>query len=215
METNSPIGSPFASEDEKDNYFMHLALKIAKLALDEGEVPVGCVIVEQNSIVSHGSNQVNACRDSTRHAEIVAMDRLATGSVSSDQLRLPQEYLAKKSPKCNKIWRDAWEMETIPGVSTNQAWGSGHKRDDMSDCTLYVTCEPCIMCADALNRMNIGRVVFGCRNDKFGGCGSILSLHKYAITKGVLEAEAISLLRTFYNRENYHAPEAKRKKKDC
>lgn len=193
---------------------MSLALTVAKRALQDGEVPVGCVIVEGNSILSHGFNQVNACRDATRHAEIVAIDRLTTGSVSSDQLRLPQQLLAEKNPKCGTVWSDAWDTEIIPGVSTNQAWGSGFRRQDMSTCELYVTCEPCIMCADALNRMKIGRVVFGCRNDKFGGCGSILSLHNYDITSGVLEAEAISLLRTFYNRENYHAPEAKRKKKD-
>ena len=44
-------------------------------------------------------------------------------------------------------------------------------------CTLYVTCEPCIMCAHALNIAQIEKVVFGCHNDKFGGNGSILSLH--------------------------------------
>jgi tRNA-specific adenosine deaminase 2 len=216
--------APFSSRQDADEYFMRLALDVAKRALSDGEVPVGCVIVDhhqpqqQPAIVSHGANQVNACRDATRHAEIVAIDRIVTGSVSSDQLRLPQKCLVRNPTpaKADKEdeWNDAWKAPTIPGLSTDNAWGSGYKCRELSDCTLYVTCEPCIMCADALNRIKIGRVVFGCRNDKFGGCGSILSLHRYPITSGVLEQETVDLLRTFYHRENYHAPEAKRKRKD-
>ncbi|DBA91452.1 TPA: tRNA(adenine34) deaminase [Trebouxia sp. C0004] len=49
---------------------------------------------------------------------------------------------------------------------------------DWSRCTLYVTCEPCIMCAGALASLGIGHVYYGCQNDRFGGCGSILSLHE-------------------------------------
>lgn len=47
----------------------------------------------------------------------------------------------------------------------------------LGETTLYVTCEPCIMCAGALDNVRIARVVFGCHNDRFGGCGSVLSLH--------------------------------------
>ena len=49
----------------------------------------------------------------------------------------------------------------------------------LKDCIVYVTCEPCIMCAYALNLAHIEGVIFGCENDKFGGNGSILSLHKF------------------------------------
>lgn len=48
----------------------------------------------------------------------------------------------------------------------------------LSECDVYVTCEPCIMCAGALALVRVRRVVFGCRNDRFGGCGSILSVHQ-------------------------------------
>ena len=74
----------------------------------------------------------------------------------------------------------------------------------LQDCTLYVTVEPCIMCAYALNIAGIKHVVFGCENDKFGGNGSILSLHKfskdnkapykYTIEKGIMKEQAIRLL---------------------
>ena len=48
----------------------------------------------------------------------------------------------------------------------------------LAECDVYVTCEPCIMCAGALALVRVRRVVFGCRNDRFGGCGSILSVHQ-------------------------------------
>lgn len=81
-----------------------------------------------------------------------------------------------------------------------------------------------LQCAAALARVGIRRVYFACHNDRFGGCGSILNLHKpeafattqhkgYPIESGVLEEEAITLLRSFYDRENYHAPDEKRKRK--
>lgn len=73
------------------------------------------------------------------------------------------------------------------------------------------------MCAAALAQVNIGRVYFGCRNPKFGGCGSILSMHenKYPIVEGLLADAAISLLRRFYDRENFNAPADKRKRKQA
>ena len=94
------------------------------------------------------------------------------------------------------------------------------------------------MCAAALAMVGIRRVVFGCKNDRFGGCGSILDLHKaeeddeirpmdsvgsrasprcksrgYEVKSGILEEEAVGLLRSFYDRENFHAPDEKRKRK--
>jgi tRNA-specific adenosine deaminase 2 len=84
------------------------------------------------------------------------------------------------------------------------------------------------MCAAALARIKIRRVIFGCHNDRFGGCGSLMHLHKssvfghnhrshhgFPIVTGVLEQEAISLLRSFYDRENFHAPDDKRKRKNA
>jgi tRNA-specific adenosine deaminase 2 len=85
-------------------------------------------------------------------------------------------------------------------------------------------CQSRTQCAAALARVGIRRVYFGCHNDRFGGCGSILSLHKpdafvvkqhtgYQIESGILEEEAVALLRSFYDRENFHAPDDKRKRK--
>jgi tRNA-specific adenosine deaminase 2 len=81
--------------------------------------------------------------------------------------------------------------------------------------TLFVTCEPCIMCADALKKMKISCVFYGCKNDRFGGNGSILSIHEgsYGIVSGICEKEAIDLFQRFYDRENDRAPPEKKKRK--
>lgn len=263
---------PPPASTERDVHYMRLALQVAKQALLIGEVPVGCIIVMEKDcekltvegtqtntaedvIVSHGANQVNATRDATRHAEIVAIDRMLTGSVSSDQLRLPiHDYLPKsrnraedghkQEDKSNsllsnipsereleRIWEDRLDLpEADQSSAQNQyGWKSGHIHPvaDLQRCRLYVTCEPCIMCADALAQVGIQTVYYGCSNDKFGGCGSILHLHNnvsddlsphkrrhsYKVVSGILKEEAIELLRSFYNRENFHAPDDKRKRK--
>lgn len=97
--------------------------------------------------------------------------------------------------------------------------------EKFSNCTLYVTCEPCIMCAAALSILGIKRVYYGCANDKFGGCGSILSLHSggseitssgdqsskgFECQGGIMASEAVSLLQAFYEQGNPNAPKPHR-----
>ncbi|PKA65037.1 tRNA-specific adenosine deaminase 2 [Apostasia shenzhenica] len=94
-----------------------------------------------------------------------------------------------------------------------------------SRCDLYVTCEPCIMCASALSILGIREVYYGCANDKFGGCGSVLSLHEgypmqlssgaldslgFKCTGGFLSTDAVALLRRFYDQGNPNAPKPHR-----
>ncbi len=252
--------------EDEDELYMKEALNVAERALKVGEVPVGCVVVLRNHplahdgesvIISHGANQVNATRDATRHAEVVAIDRLLTGSVSTDQLRLSPtadtkgSSLGTKVPESVKqarkeLWEDRWvNVPNDPNHWKNSFGWRKNERDELRSleifrhCCLYVTCEPCIMCAAALATVGIRRVVYGCRNDRFGGCGSLLNLHQregigkgedhdygdgdgdldsksqgYEIRTGVLESQAISLLRSFYDRENFHAPDDKRKRKE-
>ena len=256
--TQGPVQNEMTSTDEK---YMQDALKVAEAALRVGEVPVGCVIVLRNHptilpdnesvVVSHGANQVNATRDATRHAEVVAIDRLLTFGASSDQLRLPPNVGTKANPAkggqevpdtVRKAREEQWEDRWVNEPNNKDHWKNsfGWRNNKLPElqssdifryCDLYVTCEPCIMCAAALATVGIRRVVFGCKNDRFGGCGSLLHLHKpeekeasddstikvsqgYDITSGVLEKEAITLLRSFYDRENFHAPDDKRRRKD-
>lgn len=91
-------------------------------------------------------------------------------------------------------------------------------------CVLYVTLEPCIMCASAVARAGVLRVVYGAGNDKFGGCGSVLCLHqaqglaadsvyyKYSSRGGVLRGQAVELLRRFYCQRNVRAPKPRRRR---
>lgn len=86
------------------------------------------------------------------------------------------------------------------------------------DCDLFVTCEPCIMCAYALRQVGIGRVFYGCDNKRFGGCGSLYHLHDrqdspfppFPCMGGFLEEECIQLFRQFYESGNPNAPPHKR-----
>ncbi|CAJ1946888.1 unnamed protein product [Cylindrotheca closterium] len=253
-------------QKEDDAHYMVMALQVAKAALSVGEVPVGCVLVlkdhlsipggYESVVISHGANQVNATRDATRHAEIVAIDRILTLGTSSDQMRLAldtgMEQYAESSgfqhrQARQKHWEDRWvNVAGNPNHWKNQfGWKNKtyvelRSPEVLQNCELYVTCEPCIMCSSALATVGIKRVIFGCKNDRFGGCGSLLHLHRkeeslcessanqsldyskqssskvsqgYTITSGILENEAIALLRSFYDRENIYAPDSKRKRK--
>ncbi|KAB0379606.1 hypothetical protein FD755_007390, partial [Muntiacus reevesi] len=108
----------------------------AKDALDNTEVPVGCLMVYNNEVVGKGRNEVNQTKNATRHAEMVAIDQ------ALDWCRR-----RGKSPS-----------------------------DVFEHTVLYVTVEPCIMCAAALRLMRIPLVVYGCQNERFGGCGSVLDI---------------------------------------
>lgn len=98
-------------------------------------------------------------------------------------------------------------------LDVKQVWG---KLD------VYVTCEPCIMCARILRHLQVRRIFYGCSNERFGGCRSVLNVAssehimeepKLEYLHGIREAEAINLLKTFYSGENLNAPEEIRKVK--
>ncbi|KAJ3159775.1 tRNA(adenine34) deaminase [Geranomyces michiganensis] len=115
--------------------------------------------------------------------------------------------------------------ETLDGtrhaefLAIDQILAAGYPLSVFRSVDLYVTVEPCIMCASALRQMGIRKVYYGCGNDKFGGCGSVFSIHEdvanhgsgYPAEGGFYREEAIMILRRFYVRENDHAPEPKRK----
>ncbi|KAK3430980.1 hypothetical protein EUGRSUZ_E02201 [Eucalyptus grandis] len=123
--------------------------------------------------------------------------------------------------------RNRWKLFDVLLV---QWQGTGFTAAEVAEkfaaCSVYVTCEPCIMCAAALSIIGIKEVYYGCANDKFGGCGSILSLHSssseacisignsgskgFKCYGGIMASEAISLLRDFYERGNPNAPKPHR-----
>ncbi len=141
-----------------DEIFMREALALAKEAFDDGEVPVGCVIVRGDEIVGRGRNRREKGKSALAHAEVEAI-----------------------SEACAKLggWR-LWE------------------------CTLYVTLEPCPMCAGAIINARIPRVVYGASDKKCGATGSVCNLfsmqfnHHPKVEMGILEEECAGLLSDFF-----------------
>lgn len=143
----------------EDNNFMKEAIKEAKKAYQKEEVPVGAVIVKDGKIISRGYNVKELKKDTTKHAEIIAIQ--------------------KASKKLN-----SWRLE---------------------DCTMYVTLEPCSMCAGAIIQARLKKVVIGTMDEKTGACGSVLNLledykfnHKVEIEKGIMETECKKILQQFF-----------------
>ena len=147
--------------------YMRQALALAREAMEEGEVPVGCVIVwEDGRVVGRGRNRREVDKCALAHAELEAI-------------------------------RQA--NETLGGWRLHKA-------------TLYVTLEPCPMCAGAILNARIPRVVFGARDPKAGACGSVCDLfsepfnHHPACTAGVLEEPCAQILRDFFRNLRVELP---------
>ncbi|KAL1955389.1 hypothetical protein VTO42DRAFT_8609 [Malbranchea cinnamomea] len=104
-------------------------------------------------------------------------------------------------------------------LAIEEALLRGHPRASFQQTDLYVTVEPCIMCASLLRQYRIRAVYFGCANERFGGTGGVLKLHDgpsidppYPVHGGIFRKEAIMLLRRFYIQENEKAPNPRPKK---
>ena len=217
-----------------DLKWMEIAFLLAEEALLAEEVPIGCVFVKEGSIIAKGRNRVNETKNATHHAEKVAINQMRTLISSScavctsptSRNDCQTMYFTETE---NKIYCEQYDnvSSNSMGIVKKKELITGKcdcdKRmlDKLSGTTIYVTCEPCIMCAAALRVCNIGRVVFGCSNDRFGGNGSVLSVHNkhssvlpgYKIVSGMHADRARELLVNFYQLENKNAPEHKRKLK--
>ena len=150
-----------------DEAFMREALRQAEQAASEGEVPVGAILVHENTIVARGRNTRERQQDPTAHAELIVIREAA------EQLQ---------------SWR-------------------------LTGTTLYVTLEPCLMCAGAMLQARIPRVVFGTWDLKAGACGSLYVLHEdhrlnhqIAVTHGILENESRALLQRFFQQLRQNQP---------
>lgn len=144
--------------ENPDEYYMQTALREARAAMDEDEIPIGAVIVDSTgSIIAHAHNQTERLHDVTAHAEMLAF------------------------------------------TAASEAMGAKY----LPDCTLYVTVEPCPMCAGAAGWTQVGRIVYGAGDPKRGY--SLLTgpvLHpKTTVTGGVLEAECTALMKEFFKKK--------------
>ncbi len=151
-----------ASFTPDDSRHMRRALALAARAADDGEVPVGAVVVCGGAVVGRGRNLVEARHSALAHAEMIA--------------------LAQAARKLGR-WR-------------------------LTGCTLYVTLEPCAMCAGALVLSRIDRLVYAAADPKAGACGSVLTVaanrklnHTAAVEGGLLAEEAAALLKDFFRQK--------------
>ncbi|KAG7391540.1 hypothetical protein PHYPSEUDO_004610 [Phytophthora pseudosyringae] len=134
------------------------------------------------------------------------------------------EIIARASNRVNELYNATMHAEIVAIESIAAQFGD-KASEVLAGCTLYVTCEPCIMCAGALAHVFIKRVYFGCHNDRFGGCSSVLNLHEcsalptssvhrgFPCVSGILKDEAIAMLKKFYTSENPRVGDSKKKRK--
>ena len=146
---------------EKEKKFMKQALKEARKAAEKLEVPVGCVIVKDGKIIARAHNLKETKTDTTKHAEILAI---------------------QKASKKIESWR-------------------------LLDCEMYVTLEPCPMCAGAIIQARIKKVYIGAMDEKTGACGSVLNLfndykfnHKVEVETGIEKEECEKTLKEFFKK---------------
>jgi tRNA(adenine34) deaminase len=145
----------------EDIHWMQKAYLLAQKAQEEGEVPVGAVIVSAGEIIGEGWNQPISSHDPSAHAEMIAI---------------------RKAAQAQNNYR-------------------------LHDATLYVTLEPCPMCAGAMVHARIRRVVFAAPDPRTGAAGSVFNLlkneqlnHKAEIVAGVMEMECSELIRNFFRK---------------
>ncbi|KAI1451595.1 cytidine deaminase-like protein [Annulohypoxylon moriforme] len=160
-------------EREHHLKFMRAALDMGNLALSTNETPVGCVIVYHGRIIARGMNATNNTRNGTRHAEFMAISALLSrqgpGDIEDvdDNPALDEAQWGDVDPSDGHLYPYGQKLHPAPVVS----------RDILSECILYVTVEPCVMCASLLRQLGIKKVYFGAVNDKFGGTGGVFKIH--------------------------------------
>jgi len=141
-------------------FYMGEALKEAVKAYHKNEVPIGCVIVYQDKIISKAHNKRVKKESTTAHAEIIAIE------------------------KANKVI-GSWRLE---------------------DCDIYVTLEPCAMCAGAIMQARMRHLYFATSDPKSGALGGKFNLYKedfnhtVGVTCGILESESKQLIQTFFKK---------------
>ena len=141
--------------------WMQVALKQAQMAFEQGEVPIGAVIVHNGQVIASAHNEREQKNDPTAHAEVLVIQRAA---------------------KVLGSWR-------------------------LTDATLYVTLEPCPMCAGAIMQSRIMQLVYGAMDLKGGATGSVMNVldytlwnHRVDVVAGVLEDECSDILKLFFKR---------------
>jgi tRNA(Arg) A34 adenosine deaminase TadA len=231
----------------KRSKMIQLTRTQAELALMTDETPVGCVFVHDGKIIARGMNATNRTLNGTRHAELMAISSMMSpvgfptvkepnviptdGAAApivpvpladsgviiprKEQTPATEEVLASLPPKILFMDPDAPDLKVQQAARPPPRYPASI----LKECTLYVTVEPCVMCASLLRQFQVKEVFFGAANDRFGGTGGVFNIHScksmdqpYPVSGGWLRKEAILLLRRFYVQENGRAPVPRGKK---
>ncbi|KAF3703185.1 tRNA-specific adenosine deaminase 2 [Channa argus] len=154
----------------------------------------------------------------------MAKDALESGEVPVGCLMVYNDEVVGKGRNEVNETKNATRHAELVSLDQLMDWCHRSNLDVRSVCkqtALYVTVEPCIMCAAALRLLNIPVVVYGCRNERFGGCGSVLDVSSanlpqtgttFKCVSGHRAEEAVEMLKTFYKQENPNAPKPKTRK---
>jgi tRNA(adenine34) deaminase len=152
------------NDNKKDQLYMKMAIEQAQIAEENGDVPIGAIIVYENQIIGRAYNQREQLQDPTAHAEIIALTQAAA-------------------------FLESWRLH---------------------GCTMYVTLEPCPMCAGAIVLARIERLFYGCDDPKTGAVKSLYNIvtderlnHIIQVTSGVLAEECSDLLQQFFRRRRF------------
>jgi tRNA(adenine34) deaminase len=144
---------------KEDEQYMRIAIDQAKIAEENGDVPIGAVIVHKNQIIAKAYNQREQLQDPTAHAEIIALTQAAAAL-------------------------ENWHL---------------------NGCTMYVTLEPCPMCAGALVLSRVDKLVYGCDDPRTGAVKSLYTIvtderlnHRLKVVSGVLADECTKQLQDFF-----------------
>ncbi|GHU68911.1 tRNA-specific adenosine deaminase [Clostridia bacterium] len=149
---------------------MRLALLEADQAALEGEIPVGAVIVKGDEILARAHNRCEATGDPTAHAELMVI---------------------RDAIKVNNVGQDAVKVDNV-------GWGSdktGKVSRSLADCVMFVTLEPCPMCAGAIRLARLGAVYYGAADERQGCCGSVYRLTEDPALGGLIPASGGALAR--------------------
>jgi tRNA(adenine34) deaminase len=146
-------------DNKQDERYMQMAVEQARIAEENGDVPIGAIIVGESKIIGKAYNQREQLQDPTAHAEIIALTQAAAAL-------------------------ENWHL---------------------NGCTIYVTLEPCSMCAGALVLSRMDRLVYGCDDPKAGACKSLYNIvqderlnHRLEVTSGVLAEDCSRILQEFF-----------------
>ncbi|XP_043916074.1 tRNA-specific adenosine deaminase 2 isoform X2 [Protopterus annectens] len=212
MEDGNRKDETFRPTSEQIERWMHRAFEMAKEALKNGEVPVGCLMVYENMILGQGRNEVNETKNATRHAEMVAIDQVLAWCRLNERdwhdvvKRTVLYVTVEPCIMCAAALRLLSILFCMTETEGFEVYIVGCEQRKLCSCGI-----PEKKILQLCQRSKRKTTFYGCQNDRFGGCGSVLSIPSddlsntgkpFQCISGYRHEEAVEMLKTFYRQEN-------------